>query len=73
MDSGSALGDRAAGRRWFVLSGHYAADGSIYYAKYVFSSDLRTLAGFEITYPVPEKSRMDPIVEHLEESFHGPQ
>lgn len=64
---------RAGGRNWFVLSGHYAGDDLIYYAKYIFSPDLRKVAGFEISYAVAEKSRMDPIVDHLEASFHGPQ
>lgn len=67
---------RAGGRSWFVVSGHYRASGAeaqtIYYAKYLFSRDLQRVAGFEISYPVAEKSRMDPVVERLEESFRMP-
>jgi len=78
-DKVSAVGEikdityRAGGRNWFVLSGHYTGDDLIYHAKYIFSPDLRKVAGFEISYAVAEKSRMDPIVDHLEASFHGPQ
>jgi hypothetical protein len=64
---------RAGGRNWFVLSGHYTGDGLIYYAKYIFSPDLSAVAGFEISYAVAEKSRMDPIVDRLEASFRRPQ
>jgi hypothetical protein len=64
---------RAGGRNWFVLSGHYTGDDLIYYAKYIFSSDLGAVSGFEISYAVAEKSKMDPIVVRLEASFRGPQ
>jgi hypothetical protein len=61
------------GRGWFVVSGHYRVGvtepQTIYYAKYLFSADLERVAGFEISYPVAEKLRMDGVVERLEGSF----
>jgi len=62
---------RAAGRTWFVISGHYANGNPalIYYAKYIFFDDFQSVAGFEISYSVKEKLRMDPIVEHLQATF----
>jgi hypothetical protein len=64
---------RASGRTWFVISGHYASGAPplIYYAKYIFSDGLRSVAGFEISYSADEKARMDRIVEHLERSFRA--
>jgi hypothetical protein len=64
---------RASGRTWFVISGHYASGAPplIYYAKYLFSDGYSSVAGFEISYPVAEKARMDPVVEHLERSFRS--
>ncbi|MEO6395211.1 MAG: hypothetical protein ABIO40_04815 [Devosia sp.] len=64
---------RTRGRTWFVLSGHYRQTGDepplIYYAKYLFTADLEQLGGFEISYSVDEKQRLDPIVERIEDSF----
>jgi len=62
---------RASGRTWFVISGHYARGTPplIYYAKYIFFDDFRSVAGFEISYSTKEKLRMDPIVEHLQATF----
>jgi hypothetical protein len=64
----------ARGTSWFAISGHYTRDstdesGLIYYAKFVFSSDLTRFAAFEISYPSGEKRMMDPIVTHLERSL----
>ncbi len=67
---------RAGGATWFVVSGHYKSTGNdpplIYYAKFMFSSDLDRVAGFEITYSVWEKSRMDSVVDHIEAEFSHP-
>jgi hypothetical protein len=65
---------RAEGRTWFAISGHYSREAGdagtlIYYAKFVFSSDLSRFAAFEISYSVAEKSRMDPVVMRLEKSL----
>jgi len=64
----------ASGKGWFVISGHYVREASdkqtlIYYAKFVFSRDLRRFAAFEISYPVMEKLRMDPVVKRMEETL----
>jgi hypothetical protein len=66
---------QARGQSWFVISGHYASvkPPLIYYAKYMFSDGMRAVAGFEVSYPVNEKARMDPIVTHLERSLHIPK
>jgi hypothetical protein len=68
---------QAGGRTWLVLSGHYEPmsgdpEPMIYYAKFSFSSDLSRLAGFEMSYPVSEKSRMDAVVAHIQKTFRGP-
>jgi hypothetical protein len=65
---------RALGRTWFVISGHYVSESSdegtlIYYAKFLFSADLRRFAAFEISYSVREKRRLDPVVERMEGTF----
>jgi hypothetical protein len=64
----------AAGTTWFAISGHYVREATdeadlIYYAKFVFTSDLSKFAAFEISYPVREKLRMDPIVTRLERAL----
>jgi len=64
----------ARGRTWFAISGHYLREKAddvplIYYAKFVFSSDLSRFAAFEISYPVAEKVRLDDIVTHLEKTL----
>lgn len=66
------------GRTWFVLSGYYRREGFedgdlIFYAKFMFSPDLKTLSAFEISYPVTDKKRFDPIVEHLQATLTSPQ
>ena len=68
---------QARGRTWLVISGHYQPMRSypqplIYYAKFSFSSDLSHLSGFEMSYPVSDKQRMDPIVAHIQKTFRGP-
>jgi len=65
---------RADGKTWFVLSGHYRREADerqdlIYYAKFVFTPGHARFAAFEISYPVTEKLRMDPVVAHLERSL----
>lgn len=64
---------RASGQSWFVISGHYASGNPplIYYAKYMFSAGGSAVAGFEVSYPVDEKVRMDPIVTHFEKSLRA--
>lgn len=64
----------ARGRTWFAISGHYIRENAdvgplIYYAKFVFSSDLSSFAAFEISYSVAEKPRIDTIVTHLEKTL----
>lgn len=59
---------------WCAISGHYVREGTeegdlIYYAKFVFTADLSAFAAFEISYPVGEKLRMDPVVIHLEKTL----
>jgi hypothetical protein len=66
---------KAVGPTWFAISGHYSREANdpgtlIYYAKFVFSADLSRFAAFEISYSVAEKSRMDPIVTHLEKTLN---
>jgi hypothetical protein len=65
---------QAGGRNWVVLSGYYAGRQSptIFYAKFMFSSDLRTVSAFEISYPQDEKRAMDPVVRRLEHSLTAP-
>lgn len=68
---------RAGGRSWFVLSGYYQRLGFeeqelIFYAKFMFSSDLERFAAFEISYPAADKQRFDPVVERLEATFRSP-
>jgi len=67
---------RAGGATWFVFSGHFRGRGDelplIYYAKYLFSSDLERVAGFEISYSPSEKLRMDPVVGRLQKTFKVP-
>lgn len=68
---------RTGGRNWLVLSGYYRREGDeteelIFYAKFMFSPDRSRLAAFEISYPLSQKRRFDPIVERLEDSFRGP-
>ena len=68
---------RRVSRTWFVLSGHYRrADDEtgalIYYAKFMFTPDLSRFSAFEISYPVGEKRRMDPVVTRLERTLRRP-
>ena len=64
---------RAAGNSWFVISGHMtdpeSADGLIYYAKFIFSTDRSQFAAFEISYPRRLKQAFDRVLERLEESL----
>lgn len=64
----------AVGRSWFAISGHYVREQGdrsdlIYYAKFVFSSDLSRFAAFEISYPVSEKRHLDAVVTRLEKTL----
>lgn len=68
---------RTGGRNWFVLSGYYRRESGeieelIFYAKFMFSSDHSRLAAFEISYPLSQKRRFDPIVDRLESSLRAP-
>lgn len=68
---------RAAGRSWFVMSGYYHREGVedkdlIFYTKMMFNADGSAFSTFEISYPVADKARYDPIVERLEASLRGP-
>lgn len=60
----------ASGRSWFVLSG-YTLDGAIWYTKVMLAGDR--FSGFEITYPLADKRRMDAVVTRLEKGLrvHG--
>jgi len=69
---------RAGGRTWLVLSGHYRREAGdpeplIYYAKFLFSPDMSRLSGFEMSYPVSQKARMDDVVAHIQKTFRGPR
>ncbi len=69
---------RTGGRSWFVLSGYYRrerheAEELIFYAKFMFSPDRSRLSAFEISYPLRDKRRFDPIVTRLEKSLRAPR
>jgi hypothetical protein len=66
------------GKSWFVLSGYYHredddSDDLIFYAKFMFSPDRSRFAGFEASYPEGDRSRWDPIIEAMEDSFRAPE
>jgi len=67
---------RAAGRSWFVLSGHFTPEAGseelIFYTKFMLSADGTRYVAFEISYPRSEKRRFDPIVDRLEASLRRP-
>ena len=63
---------RAAGKTWFVVSGHRAADGvdTIFYEKYIVSAE--TIHSLIVTYPAALKARYDPIAARVADSLGGP-
>ena len=66
-----------SGESWFVISGYYRrladdATDLIFYAKFMLSADRRSLSAFEVSYPVSDKRRYDPIVERIEDSLTRP-
>lgn len=66
------------GNSWLVVSGYYKADPQrgdnlIFYAKFMFSPDRDSIAGFEASYPVEERDNFDPIVERLEDHLTAPE
>jgi hypothetical protein len=65
---------RAAGKNWFVVSGHRAICGvdSIFYEKYIVSAASETIHSLIITYPAKAKAGYDPIVDRIAASFTGP-
>ena len=65
---------RAAGKNWFVVSGHRSIGGvdSIFYEKYIVSAASETIHSLIVTYPAALKARYDPIVDRLAASFAGP-
>lgn len=67
-----------SGASWFVVSGYYRrledeATDLIFYAKFMFSADRRSLSAFEASYPIGEKERYDPIIERIEDSLTRPR
>jgi hypothetical protein len=65
---------RAAGKNWFVVSGHRTIGGvdSVFYEKYIVSAASDTIHSLIVTYPAALKARYDPIVNRLAASFAGP-
>lgn len=66
-----------SGASWFVISGYYQrlkdeATDLIFYAKFMFSADRRSVSAFEASYPVGDKDRYDPIIEKIEDSLTRP-
>lgn len=67
-----------SGSSWLALSGYYQADQQrgddlIFYAKFMFSSDLSQLGAFEASYPATDRQRFDAIVERMEDSLTAPR
>jgi hypothetical protein len=67
-----------SGASWFVISGYYQrledeATDLIFYAKFMFSADRRSVSAFEASYPVGDKDRYDPIIEKIEDSLTRPR
>ena len=64
----------AAGKNWFVVSGHRTIDGvdSIFYEKYIVSTASDTIHSLIVTYPAKAKTGYDPIVDRIAASFAGP-
>jgi hypothetical protein len=60
---------RPLGRSWFVLSGE--GDGKIFYEKVIFSCSGRLINSFAMIYPIERRDVFDPLVEHIEDSFHA--
>ncbi len=68
---------RRRGASWLVVSGYYKpdeqrGDNLIFYAKFMFSADRRSIAGFEASYPAESRKKFDAIVERLEDSLTAP-
>jgi len=65
---------RAAGKNWFVVSGHRAADGvdTIFYEKYIVSAPSEAIHSLIVTYPAALKERYDPIAARVAASLSGP-
>jgi len=66
------------GQSWLVVSGYYKrdeqrGDNLIFYAKFMFSGDRTTIAGFEASYPVDSRETFDPIVERMEDHLTAPR
>lgn len=66
---------RAAGKRWFVLSGYLAdeKEPTIFYAKFMLNGSGTALSVFEISYRKADKAKYDSVVEHLEHSLTSPR
>lgn len=47
-------------------------DELIFYAKFMFSTNLSHLAAFEASYPATDRKRFDAIVERMEDSLTSP-
>jgi hypothetical protein len=60
---------RPLGKSWFVLSGE--GDGKIFYEKVIFSCSGRLINSFAMIYPIERRDVFDPLVEHIEDSFHA--
>ena len=55
------------GETWFVLSGE--GHGTTFYEKVFFSCGGSLITSFATLYPTRERSKFDPIVEAIEDSF----
>ena len=55
------------GETWFVLSGE--GHGTTFYEKVFFSCGGSLITSFATLYPTQERSKFDPIVEAIEDSF----
>jgi hypothetical protein len=55
------------GETWFVLSGQ--GHGTTFYEKVFFSCGGSLITSFAMLYPTQERSKYDPIVEAIEDSF----
>lgn len=64
---------KARGPNWFVLSGLRSIEGhdQVFYEKYLFGRDGKTIHAAVVTYPVELKSSYDSIVGRIGNSLHG--
>ena len=63
------------GNSWFVRSGYAEGENGetlIVYTKFLFNPDRSAFSGFEISYPLDDKRRYDPVVTRIEKSLRSP-